>query len=120
MSMSRNVLAMMMDAEMTGTSASPSTMDFGAGTMASTPRASPEQRLGDRLVAVDEQPFGPDFQHAGGVAHGLEYRLQNIDAIDFGGQTTPAPSPCQRHGPDSAARPSRRVGDNTLSPQGRE
>ena len=62
-------------------------------------RALPEQRLGDRLVAVDEQPFGPDFQHAGGVAHGLERRLQNIDAIDFG-RPDDAKPPSQRHGPD--------------------
>ena len=99
MSMSRNVLAMMDAAEMTGTSASPSTMDFWRGDDGQHAARLPEQRLGDRLVAVDEQPFGPDFQHAGGVAHGLERRLQNIDAIDFG-RPDDAKPPSQRHGPD--------------------
>ena len=73
-------------------------MDFWRGDDGPARRALPEQRLRSSGCR-HEQPFGPDFQHAGGVAHGLERRLQNINAIDFG-RPDDAKPPSQRHGPD--------------------
>ena len=99
MSMSRNVLAMMDAAEMTGTSASPSTMDFWRGDDGQHAARCRNSGSGIVWLPSMSNPFGPDFQHAGGVAHGLERRLQNIDAIDFG-RPDDAKPPCQRHGPN--------------------
>lgn len=67
--------------------------------MASTPRAAGNSGSGIVWLPSMSNPLGRTFNTLAGVAHGLERRLQNIDAIDFG-RPDDAKPPSQRHGPD--------------------
>lgn len=113
MSMSRNVLAMMDAAEMTGTSASPSTMDFWRGDDGQHACALPEQRLGIVWLPSMSNPLGRTFNTLAAWHMALSVACKILMRSISGGQTTPSPQ-ASATAPISAARPSRRVGDNTL------
>lgn len=113
MSMSRNVLAMMDAAEMTGTSASPSTMDFWRGDDGQHAARCRNSGSGIVWLPSMSNPLGRTFNTLAAWHMALSVACKILMRSISGGQTTPSPQ-ASATAPISAARPSRRVGDNTL------
>ena len=76
-------------------------------------RALPEQRLGIVWLPSMSNPLGRTFNTLAAWHMALSVACKILMRSISGGQTTPSPQ-ASATAPISAARPSRRVGDNTL------
>ena len=98
---------------MTGTSASPSTMDFWRGDDGQHAARCRNSGSGIVWLPSMSNPLGRTFNTLAAWHMALSVACKILMRSISGGQTTPSPQ-ANATAPISAARPSRRVGDNTL------